>query len=198
MNLSCCSKDTSSSIYLLNDDALRSKFAYCVRVNLDILLTYCFHATKSEHDKFASHAAQLSVSERIVVHLCDRYLDMGHKVFADNWFNSVCLADYLLSRRTLLIGTIRPKRGIGIPDILKSSSVAVKSTSFVRSGNILLSKLCDKKSSSVKTLYIIDTCNVFTMHDSHCTSKHAVSNDFKKSAYICMTQLKRHTGGSQK
>ena len=121
-------------------------------------INFCFHTTKAEHDKFASFASSLSVSERIVVHLCDRYLDLGHKIYADNWFNSVRLANFLLNKRTFLIGTIRPNRGV--PVVLKSETVATRSTSFVRSGSILLSKFCDKKSSGLKIVYIIDTLNV--------------------------------------
>lgn len=116
---------------------------------------FCFHTVKSDHDNFASECASLSVSERVVAHLCQEYLEMGYIVWCDNWFNSVRLATYLLSRKTLLIGTIRPNRGV--PPLLQEAVVNVRETKFLRSDDLLLSKFCNKKSSGQKIVYMIDT-----------------------------------------
>ena len=95
------------------------------------------------------------MSERVVAHLCQEYLEMGYIVWCDNWFNSVRLATYLLSRKTLLIGTIRPNRGV--PPLLQEAVVNVRETKFLRSDDLLLSKFCNKKSSGQKIVYMIDT-----------------------------------------
>ena len=126
------------------------------------MLNFEFHSSKNDHNLFAEHASTLSLSERIVVHLSERFLDQGHRVFADNWFSSARLASYLLSRSTYFTGTVRPNRGV--PHVLSSSSTADKETRFATNGKLVVSKFCDKKSSGMKTVFIIDSCNKPALH----------------------------------
>ena len=54
----------------------------------------------------------LSNSERIVTHLMKDLLDRGYSMYTDNWYTSVRLAQYLLTRHTMLTRTIRVNRGL--------------------------------------------------------------------------------------
>ena len=152
---------------------------------------FCFHTVKSDHDNFAPECVSLSVSERVVVHLCQEYLDMGYIVWCDNWFNSVRLASYLLSRKTLLIGTIRPNRGV--PALLQEAAVNIRETKFVRSNDLLLSKFCDKKSSGQKLVYMIDTKNKVGFSECERVAKGGKKILFKKSD--TMSQYNKCMGG---
>ena len=45
-----------------------------------------------------------------VLHLMNDYLDKGHAVYVDNFYNSVGLAKYLSTRSTYITGTLRSNR----------------------------------------------------------------------------------------
>lgn len=152
---------------------------------------FCFHTVKSDHDNFASECVNLSVSERVVVHLCQEYLDMGYFVWCDNWFNSVRLATFLLSRKTLLIGTLRPNRGV--PPLLQGAVVNVRDTKFLRSGDLLLSKFCDKKASGKKLVFMIDAKNKAEFSECERFVKGGKRISFKKS--VTMSQYNKCMGG---
>ena len=57
------------------------------------------------------NASHLSISEIIVCHLMKDLLDSGRQVVTDNWYTSVRLANYLLTRNTMLTGVIWAGRG---------------------------------------------------------------------------------------
>ena len=146
--------------------AKRSRFGIKIYLicesDTGFMLNFEFHSSKSDHNLFAEHASLLSLSERIVVHLSEKYLDQGYRIFADNWFSSVRLASYLLSRRTYFTGTIRSNRGV--PQELSTCATADKETAFATNGSLLVSKFCDKKSSGMKTVFIIDSYNKPALH----------------------------------
>ncbi|KAL8605573.1 hypothetical protein ACOMHN_031510 [Nucella lapillus] len=54
----------------------------------------------------------LSISEKMVVFLIATLLDKGYHVYTDNWYTSLKLFLFLLSRNTLACGTVRENRGI--------------------------------------------------------------------------------------
>ncbi|KAK9728105.1 Transposase IS4 [Popillia japonica] len=54
------------------------------------------------------------LGEKIVMELCDKYLDVGRKVITDNYYTGVLLAIQLLDRGTHLLGTLRKNRK-GLP-----------------------------------------------------------------------------------
>ena len=97
-------------------------------------------------------AQNLTFSEKIVLFLIQDLFNRGYHLFIDNFFTSVRLALFLLTQRTLMTGTIRP-------DILKERSVQPKSAAFCRKEEVLCVKSVDRKSSGLKTLYMIDTAN---------------------------------------
>ena len=118
-------------------------------------------AGKNENDALTqclpSEAQSFTFSEKIVVALLDSLLGSGFHVFFDNFFGSVRLAHYLFQNKTLVTGTIRHFRGV--PEMLKERVVRAKSQAFCRKDEILCVKVVDKKTSGLKTVYLIDTAH---------------------------------------
>lgn len=87
----------------------------------------------------------LSKSELIVVSLLSRsnLLDKGYIITVDNWYCSVRLTEFLLTRNTFLRGTCRMNRGI--PEELVKKKLTPISSAFMRKGQILAMKFMDKK-----------------------------------------------------
>jgi len=85
----------------------------------------------------------LSVSERVVTYLMRDLLDLGYAVYTDNWYTSVRLAEYLLTRETLLTGTVRVNRGI--PSLVQQERLNTGQTVFARKDNVLVVKYQDKR-----------------------------------------------------
>ncbi|PNF21950.1 hypothetical protein B7P43_G01790 [Cryptotermes secundus] len=73
-----------------------------------------------------------------IVSILEPYLDQNYHVYQDNYYNSVVTAEYLLSRKVHVCGTIRVNRGL--PPDLKEESQSLKrgETTFRRKGDILL------------------------------------------------------------
>lgn len=51
-----------------------------------------------------------SVSEQVVMNLCENILDTSRSLYTDNFYTSVTLAQSLLKRKTHLVGTLRKNR----------------------------------------------------------------------------------------
>jgi hypothetical protein len=51
-----------------------------------------------------------SVSCKVVMELMEPYLNFGRTLYADNWYNSIDLAEKLLRHKTHLVGTLRSNR----------------------------------------------------------------------------------------
>ena len=137
--------------------AKRSRFGIKVYMSCEatsgIVLQMAVHVNRNEHDRFAAEdTRRLSMSSRVVIHLCQRFLDLGYLIVCDNWFSSCELAKYLWERQTLLLGTIRPNRGLS-PQI-RNHCTKVHQTIFMRLGPVLTSKFVDKKASGRKTVFI--------------------------------------------
>lgn len=62
-------------------------------------------------------ARQMLSSEKVVVWLLLRLLGQGNRLYIDNYYTSVPLANYLLDKRTYVTGTIRSNR---IPEVIKA------------------------------------------------------------------------------
>jgi hypothetical protein len=50
--------------------------------------------------------------QETIVSILEPYLDQKYHVYQDNYYNSVVCAEYLLSRKVRVCGTIRVNRGI--------------------------------------------------------------------------------------
>ena len=57
-------------------------------------------------------------SEKIVIWLLEKLLDKGYSLYIDNFYTSVPLAKYLLTRDTRVTGTIKSNR---IPSVVKEA-----------------------------------------------------------------------------
>ena len=102
----------------------------------------------------------VSMSEQIVVELLHRndFLNEGRQVTVDNWFCSLPLSQFLLMKRTLIVGTIRSNRGV--PEGLRSFKMQATSTEFVRNGDVLLTKFVDKRE-----VYLLSTAHVAELEE---------------------------------
>lgn len=58
-------------------------------------------------------------TEKVVMMLLENYLNEGHSVYMDNFYNSVTLAEKLIDNRTYLTGTLRANR-LRNPDITRA------------------------------------------------------------------------------
>ncbi|CAL4197944.1 unnamed protein product, partial [Meganyctiphanes norvegica] len=75
-------------------------------------------------------ADHLGKSEKAVVHMMLGLLGTWRQVYADNWFCSLALAEYLYTKRqTYLTGIVR--EGRGPPQFLQDERLHKKSSSFV-------------------------------------------------------------------
>lgn len=83
-------------------------------------------------------------TEKIVLRLMDPYLDKGHHLFMDNFYNSVSLSSLLLSRNTHTTGTLRSNRKNNPKDVV---SAKLKRGEFIwkRSGEVYVTKWKDKR-----------------------------------------------------
>lgn len=86
---------------------------------------------------------QLSLSERIVVYLAQNLLCEGREIILDNWYMSLRLAEFLLSKNTYVTGTIRFNRGV--PKELTETQLERFQACFVRKGDILVVRYKDKR-----------------------------------------------------
>ena len=68
------------------------------------------HQTSSHNKRWSLYQA-LTTTEIIVVWLMKFLLDAGRHVVTDNWYTSLRLVRYLLSRDTMLTGVVRSDRG---------------------------------------------------------------------------------------
>lgn len=92
------------------------------------------HIPGSEH---------LTISERIVVILFQQFLEQGREIILDNWYMSLRLAEFLLTKNTYVTGTIRPGRGV--PKELKEISLDPSQTCFIRKDDVLILRYKDKR-----------------------------------------------------
>jgi len=114
--------------------------------------------------------------------LIQDFFNRGYHLFIDNFFASVRLALFLFTQRTLITGTIRPCRGI--PDILKEKIVQPKTAAFCRKEEVLCVKSVDRKSSGLKTLYMIDTANKADFVDQERILRGGARDEVKKSLSV--------------
>lgn len=142
--------------YMPNKKARCGIKLYCLAESSSgYLWNFLVHSTAAQNSLFGMDAPQLSLSERIVVELSQEILDLGYRVFCDTWFSSVRLAEWLLQRGTTLTGTVRQQRGI--PAVLRNQTPQPPSSAFARRGDLLAVKIVDRRTSGLKTVYMLDS-----------------------------------------
>jgi hypothetical protein len=97
-----------------------------------------------------------------VLNLLDGYLDKGHAVFTDNYYNSVGLAKELGRRSTYLCGTLRFDRKENPKEIVKKKLKKGEHT-WMRSESVVVCKWKDKRDvltiSNMHQVQIVDVAN---------------------------------------
>lgn len=86
----------------------------------------------------------LSKIEALVLELMEPYLDRGHHLFLDNYYNSILLSKSLLERRTHSTGTLRKNRK-GNPKALVNYKLKKGEHKWQRKGKIYISMWKDKR-----------------------------------------------------
>ena len=102
-----------------------------------------YYGKDSDFDSDDPQASHLSKSEQVVVYLMRDLLCVRRHVITDNWYTSLRLAEYLLTKDTLLTGTIRADRGP--PEMLRREKLQKGQAAFARKGDVLVLKYQDKK-----------------------------------------------------
>lgn len=64
-----------------------------------------------------------SVSCKVVIKLMKPYLDFGRTLYADNWYNSIDLAEKLLRQKTHLVGILRSNRKRNPKDVTQKKNL---------------------------------------------------------------------------
>ena len=161
----------------------RIKFYELCESSSGYLWNFVMHCGKSDHDQLATFAPpSFKLSARIVLHLSKNLLDLGYRIVCDNWFSSKKLAEYLILRKTLMLGTIRVNRGV--PKELQNEPTSPLNTTFAREGETLWVKHVDKKSSGLRTIYLVDTESTASVHSTQRYRKGGVSEDVLKPGSI--------------
>lgn len=82
-------------------------------------------------------------TQKIVETLMKPYLDKGHHLFMDNFYNSVTLSNYLLSKQTHVTGTLRADRKFN-PKEVTQSKLKKGDIIWRRKGDVYVTKWKDK------------------------------------------------------
>jgi hypothetical protein len=81
--------------------------------------------------------------QETILSVLEAYLDQNYHFYQDNYYNSVEIAEHLLSRQVRVCGTIRVNRGLP-PDLkqdskfLKHGETTFRRTLFFSPGRILM------------------------------------------------------------
>ncbi|KAJ6640378.1 PiggyBac transposable element-derived protein 4 [Pseudolycoriella hygida] len=91
-------------------------------------------------------------TEKLVKTLMAPYLDKGHKLFMDNFYNSVSLSKYLLSKNTHVTGTLRANRKQNPKEVIQAK---LKKGDMIwrRNGEVYVTKWRDKRDVLSITTY---------------------------------------------
>ena len=105
-----------------------------------LLLNFMPHvgkATVTEDDPGSGHC------EKVVLKLMDPYLDKGHDLYMDSFYNSVSLSQKLHERRTHTTGTLRFNQKLN-PVAVTKKKLKVGQACWLRKGPVYVSKWKDK------------------------------------------------------
>lgn len=91
-------------------------------------------------------AVTLSMTERVVVWLLQNMMEKGHAVYADNFYSSVKLNQYLLKKGTLHCGTVRKNR---VPKCVQELEVEDRRFDSLHHNGTHLFKFMDSKETYI-------------------------------------------------
>jgi len=75
-----------------------------------ILLDFLVYHGKMLQELVTIAGQDMLTSEKIQITLMEKFLNKGHRLFLDNYYNSPKLVQYLLECGTKVVGTVRPNR----------------------------------------------------------------------------------------
>ncbi len=105
-----------------------------------------------------------STTMDVVKRLMANYLDQGHHHYADNYYNSLPLSEFLLTHKTHSTGTLRTNRK-GFPKRVIKKSLKVGEQAWARKGQVYISKWKDKRDVlSITTGHPVDIITVQNRH----------------------------------
>lgn len=85
-----------------------------------------------------------TILQNLVLRIMDPYLDKGHHLYMDNYYNSIALSTILLSRKTHTTGTLRSNR-VGVPHEISKKKLKKSEHIWRRCNNVYISKWKDKR-----------------------------------------------------
>jgi len=116
--------------------------------------------------KDSSTDADSSKVDSLVFRLMEPYLNKGHHIYMDNYYNSVALSSKLLAQKTHSTGTLRNNRR-GNPKEVTSAKLKRGEHIWRRNNEIYVSKWKDKR-------------DVLSISTAHVPQLVEVQNKFKK------------------
>lgn len=126
---------------------------------------------------------RLSFTEKVVIHLTGPLHGLHYHLTTDNFFISLQLGEFLYQHGMTLTGTWRSNRGI--PHALKTKLVSPNEAAFMRKGNVLAVKWVEKKSSSKKEVYLLDTEGKAELQTKVRHRKGGQQEEVRKPTSIC-------------
>lgn len=101
----------------------------------------------SQYKVYSGKEATLgqSVSSKVVMELMEPYLDNGRVLCADNWYNSVDLAEKLIYRNTHLIGTLRANRKRNPSSVTKKKISKGETVARINNKGVIVLKWKDRR-----------------------------------------------------
>ncbi|KAJ8963013.1 hypothetical protein NQ314_005620 [Rhamnusium bicolor] len=103
--------------------------------------------TGSETD-MKVHDPVLKIGGNIVMTLMEPYLNAGHILYVDNWYNSPVLAEALFKKKTHICGTVKPNR-LNMPTFKKKMEVG--EVQYFSSDTLLALQWQDKREVTMLT-----------------------------------------------
>ena len=83
-------------------------------------------------------------SGAVVISLCKDLLNMGYKIYVDNWYTSENLLKFLYEQGTCVVGTVKRNR-LKVPATFKDEKLERGNYIFRRNEELLALKYQDKK-----------------------------------------------------
>lgn len=96
----------------------------------------------------ATEYSHLPLSSQVVINLAQPLFDKGYCLTMDNFYNSPQLADFLISKKTDVYGTLRLNRK-GVPATLKTTKLRKGEITGFQRGKVTVMKWKDKKDVSL-------------------------------------------------
>ncbi|KAJ6639382.1 PiggyBac transposable element-derived protein 4, partial [Pseudolycoriella hygida] len=150
--------------YIKNKSAKYGIKFYELTTNDGYVLNLTIYQGKDQENNTNSGGESGGKTEKIVQTLIKPYLNQGHNLFMDNFYNSFNLSTYLLSKQTHVTGTLRSNRKHNPKDVIQAK---LKKGEIIwrRNGEVYVTKWKDKRDvlsiTSAHHPQLVETSNRF-------------------------------------